>query len=514
MDVHDPTKWLTFRTTFDLVDYDGDDERKTLERRFRIERLKVLESRENATSKKKLVEAEMKWGWLMVRIGAVPKPPSDDEGTEHLRKKSKNSTFDGTEGPYPIKGDTINEVELADRKVDWLSRYDSLYFCGKKKAMISPGKGYSMIDLWSGYHQLAPRGRHYQYSILNSLWPLMIISNGVHVDPAKIEAIKNWAASTTPTEVRQFLGLAGYYRRWIEPLSDYDFVIRYHSGKANVVTDALSKNDKEPIRVRAMVVTLITARIKAAPFEALYGRKCRSPVELFEVVEDMDPYLDKGIGDVMVEEPFCKASCVETRRFDGIITIRDGDDSVTYQMVRSHSRFKHLTDIQCNKILPLLKVSKQDKMNGISHSYQKLKGFYKGVLNLGPEFIRDAKNLDKMKEKGDQCILVGYSTQSKGYHVYNKRTRLIVESIHLRFDEIKEMSKTFVDNSTSGLICHKQELDLLSVFCTMEFFTIGTLSVNNSSSPTDNSKQQDTTPTMNIHPTTEPTTPTTTVHAE
>ncbi|GKE82837.1 retrovirus-related pol polyprotein from transposon TNT 1-94 [Tanacetum coccineum] len=55
---------------------------------------------------------------------------------------------------------------------------------------------------------------------------------------------------------------------------------------------------------------------------------------------------------------------------------------------------------------------------------------------------RDGENLDKMKEKGDSCILVGYSTQSKGYHVYNKRTRLIVESIHLRFDEIKEMSET------------------------------------------------------------------------
>nr|GEX03087.1 hypothetical protein [Tanacetum cinerariifolium] len=44
---------------------------------------------------------------------------------------------------------------------------------------------------------------------------------------------------------------------------------------------------------------------------------------------------------------------------------------------------------------------------------------------------RDGENLDNMKEKGDQCILVGYSTQSKGNHVYNKRTRLITESIHL-----------------------------------------------------------------------------------
>nr|GEY90797.1 hypothetical protein [Tanacetum cinerariifolium]GFB28753.1 hypothetical protein [Tanacetum cinerariifolium] len=65
---------------------------------------------------------------------------------------------------------------------------------------------------------------------------------------------------------------------------------------------------------------------------------------------------------------------------------------------------------------------------------------------------RDGENLDKMKEKGDQCILVGYSTQLKGYRIYNKRTRMIVESIHIRFDEIKEVSETSVANNTSGLV--------------------------------------------------------------
>nr|GEV77599.1 retrovirus-related Pol polyprotein from transposon TNT 1-94 [Tanacetum cinerariifolium] len=63
----------------------------------------------------------------------------------------------------------------------------------------------------------------------------------------------------------------------------------------------------------------------------------------------------------------------------------------------------------------------------------------------------------KMKKKGDQCILVGYSTQSKGYHVYNKRTRMIVESIHIRFDEIKDVSKTSVANNTSGLVPQRQK---------------------------------------------------------
>nr|GFB32101.1 putative reverse transcriptase domain-containing protein [Tanacetum cinerariifolium] len=188
---------------------------------------------------------------------------------------------------------------------------------------------------------------------------------GIHVDPAKIESIIDWTSPKSPTEIRQFLGLAGYYRRfiegfskvakpmtkltqkkvkfewgdkqeaslqllkqklcsasilalpegsedsivycdasnkgldavlmqrekvilyasrqlkiheknytthdlelgekelnmmqrrWLELLSDYDCVIRYHPGKANVVADALSKKEREPpLRVRALVMTI------------------------------------------------------------------------------------------------------------------------------------------------------------------------------------------------------------------------------------------------------------------
>ncbi|GKF05774.1 hypothetical protein Tco_0036442, partial [Tanacetum coccineum] len=102
-----------------ILDHDLGNVEKTLSNV--VERLKILESGENATLKKRLAWARMerdiaerslhesqvwnkRFNLDMVCIGAVPKPPSDEEDTECSRKKSKKSSSDGTEGPSEPRG--------------------------------------------------------------------------------------------------------------------------------------------------------------------------------------------------------------------------------------------------------------------------------------------------------------------------------------------------------------------------------------------------------------------------
>ncbi|GJS19521.1 putative reverse transcriptase domain-containing protein [Tanacetum coccineum] len=94
------------------------------------------------------------------------------------------------------------------------------------------------IDLRSGYHQLRmheddipkttfrTRYGHFKFIVMPfgltkapAFLGHVINGDGIHVDRSKIEAVKNWEAPSTPFEVCSFLGLTGYYRRFIKNFS-------------------------------------------------------------------------------------------------------------------------------------------------------------------------------------------------------------------------------------------------------------------------------------------------------
>ncbi|GJU10889.1 putative reverse transcriptase domain-containing protein [Tanacetum coccineum] len=112
--------------------------------------------------------------------------------------------------------------------MDWLSKYHTKIICDEKVVHI-PIDGETLIH--SKIFQIDVSITGSDNSTIVQFLGHMIDSQGIHVDPAKIEAVKDWASPTTPTEIRQFLGLIGYYWRFIEapilalPEGNDDFVI-------------------------------------------------------------------------------------------------------------------------------------------------------------------------------------------------------------------------------------------------------------------------------------------------
>ncbi|GJR06529.1 putative reverse transcriptase domain-containing protein [Tanacetum coccineum] len=108
--------------------------------------------------------------------------------------------------------------------------------------------------------------------------------SGIHVDPGKMEAVKNWKAPTTPSEIQSFFSLAGYYRRFITNFSKI----------AKPLTSLTQKNKKYVWGVE-----------QEEAFQTLKSKLCDAPIlSLPDGVKDFVVYYDasnQGLGCVLMQ---------------------------------------------------------------------------------------------------------------------------------------------------------------------------------------------------------------------
>nr|GEZ33724.1 reverse transcriptase domain-containing protein [Tanacetum cinerariifolium] len=226
------------------------------------------------------------------------RPSSSPWGASVLFAKKKDGSF-----RMCIDYRELNKLMVKNRYP--LPRIDDLF------DQLQGSSVYSKIDLRSGYHQLRVREEdipktafrirygHYKFQVMpfgltnapavfmdlmNRFLGHVIDSQGIHVDPAKIEFVKDWESPKSPTEIRQFLGLAGYYRRFIKGFSKI----------AKPMTKLTQKKVKFEWGDKQEVV-----------FQLLKQKLCNAPIlALPKGSEDFIVYCDasnKGLGAVLMQ---------------------------------------------------------------------------------------------------------------------------------------------------------------------------------------------------------------------
>ncbi|GKE56171.1 putative reverse transcriptase domain-containing protein, partial [Tanacetum coccineum] len=220
------------------------------------------------------------------------RPSSSPWGAPVLFVKKKDGSF-----RMCIDYRELNKLTVKNRYP--LPRIDDLF------DQLQGSSVYSKIDLRSGYHQLRVREEdipktafrtrygHYEFQVMPfgltnapayNVLEHVIDAKGIHVDPAKIESIKDWASPKSPTEIRQFLGLAGYYRRFIEGFSKI----------AKSMTKLTQKN-----------VKFDWGEKEEAAFQLIKQKLCSAPIlALPKGSENFIVYCDashKGLGVVLMQ---------------------------------------------------------------------------------------------------------------------------------------------------------------------------------------------------------------------
>nr|GEY30098.1 putative reverse transcriptase domain-containing protein [Tanacetum cinerariifolium] len=195
-------------------------------------------------------------------------------------------------------------------------------------------------------------------------------------------------------------------RRWIELFSDYDYKICYHPSNANVLADALSRKERvNPKRVRAMSMTFqssIKDRILAAQKEVVDESVGLQKGTRLDMSMAYHPQTDGQSECTIQTLEYMLRACVLDFR---------GSWEVHLSLVEFLYNNSYHSSVKCSPFEALL-----------------------------------------IQPKTDIGIFIGYAPTKKAFQIYNRRTRRIVETIHVDFDKLTAMA---YKQSSSGYVLHE-----------------------------------------------------------
>ncbi|GJY24780.1 putative reverse transcriptase domain-containing protein [Tanacetum coccineum] len=223
----------------------------------------------------------------------------------------------------------------------------------------------------------------------------VIDSQGFHVDPAKIEAVKNWASPTTPTEVCQFLGLVGYYRRFIEGFSKI----------AKPLTELTQKNKK-----------YIWGEDQESAFQLLKQKLCKAPILV----------LPEGNDDFLV---YCDASL---RGLRAVLMQREKVISYASRQLKPHEENYTTHDLELGAVVFALKIWRHYPY-GTKYGY--IKNHKKTVKNRQAQ-TRERKSAQKPEakpKKSQPSVKQSNETPIEGYE-----DAIVVPPINANNFELKQ----------------------------------------------------------------------------
>ncbi|GJW54796.1 putative reverse transcriptase domain-containing protein, partial [Tanacetum coccineum] len=259
---------------------------------------------------------------------------------------------------------------------------------------------------------------------------------GIHVDLAKIESIKYWASPKSPMEIRQFLGLARYYRRFIEGFSKI----------AKPMTKLTQKNVKFEWGYK-----------QETSFQLLKKKLCSAPIlALPEGSEDFIIYCDasiKGLGAVLMQRE--KSVCFSLKLWRHYLygtkcTVFTDHKSLQHILnqkelnMRQHHWLELLSDYDCLN-LPKQNFDAQTEARKPENIKNEDVGGMLVENSKDPEKLRtenESDEEDDKKVKDEMCLVAHASSEACSESSYFSDENSSIDDLALdnEYDKLCKMS--------------------------------------------------------------------------